>query len=123
MIARNQLGEAFGSKKRKIQIKQIEQNKVDVDSVEKVAGALSQSIQSSAASRITKEQVEDMVNKERPIPPFNINATIPAQVYNMDDIAPKSEVKTISIKDFMNVKIKSDLKKAADKIQYVFYLH
>lgn len=117
MIARNQLGEAFGSKKRKIQIKQMEQNKVDVDSVERVADALNKTIQSSAAARITKEQIEEMVHKERPIPPFNLDATTPAQVYNLDDIAPKSEVKTISIKDFMNVKLKADLKKATDKIQ------
>ena len=48
MDARNKLGQQFGSKKRKLDIKQQVENKVDVDSVNHVASAIMTNIETAA---------------------------------------------------------------------------
>jgi hypothetical protein len=48
MTARNELGQSFGSKKKKLEIRQMTENKVTVDSVHNVADAIMDNIKTNA---------------------------------------------------------------------------
>lgn len=56
MIARNDLGEAFGSKKAKQAIKAMERNKVDVSAMENVIGHIQGSIEASTVTLPSRGQ-------------------------------------------------------------------
>jgi hypothetical protein len=45
----------------------------------------------------------------RLIPPFNINATVPAEVYSFKDIASPADLESIYIKDIVQVRKKEEL--------------
>ncbi|KDQ16924.1 hypothetical protein BOTBODRAFT_30311 [Botryobasidium botryosum FD-172 SS1] len=90
--ARNALGETFGTKKAKAAIRAAERNKVDVSAMEGVVGHLQDSIDANTVSLPTQEQAKATVDSHRPIPPVNIAAQTPSEVYNINDIALENEL-------------------------------
>jgi hypothetical protein len=110
MEARNKLGEAFGTRKAKTQIKTAERNKVDVEGMEGVRELMQEGIESGGAVLPTKgpslvslpsplaadlsslplgrplEEIKTLNDSSRPIPPPNMLAATPAEAYSLDDI-------------------------------------
>jgi DNA-directed RNA polymerase I subunit RPA49 len=95
--ARSALGEAFGTKKAKVAIRAAEKNKVDVAAMKdvctsgnslpfshtnhpQVADTLQSIIRSKTAALPKAEEAKAEANSNRPIPPFNANATRPSEV-------------------------------------------
>lgn len=113
MEARAALGETFGTKKAKANIRARERNKVDVSAMEGVADHLQDRIEKStvalptqgesrpyfcALSRpnIVSEEATETANSTRLIPPHNEDAEVPGDVYQLHDIIPEAEMKAIS---------------------------
>ncbi|WWD15781.1 hypothetical protein CI109_100205 [Kwoniella shandongensis] len=94
---RNDLGEAFGTRKAKVQIRAEERNKVDVGAMEGVRGHLMESI--------GEMKVED--GPEKPsdvIPTPNITTSDVTAVYSRDSIIPPSEWSAIDVSQLLEAK-------------------
>jgi DNA-directed RNA polymerase I subunit RPA49 len=102
---RNQLGQAFGTKKRKQQIKQQEMNQIQVETLADVK-QMTERIQQTALPR--KQEVEEQMMKDKVIPPCNVNAGNPEQVYNVDDICPPHLLALIDVKPLWKARQISD---------------
>lgn len=78
--ARNQLGEAFGTKKARAAIRAMERNQVDVGAMAGVSDVLQEMIGHKTNALPQKEEAESIAHNHRPIPRYNENATSPAEV-------------------------------------------
>jgi DNA-directed RNA polymerase I subunit RPA49 len=113
-LARNQLGEAFGTKKARAAIRAAERNKVDVSAMGGgVQDVLQGMIQSNTSTLPQKQEVEKDANDNRPIPRRNDQASSPegvsdfhplvchshfcVKVYPLEHIISDAELKTISL--------------------------
>lgn len=74
--ARNQLGQAFGTRKRKQAIKAQEQNIVNVSGLADVAGAIKDTIAMNAPAQPLKATLLEQSMQDRLIPPCNVNVSI-----------------------------------------------
>ncbi|VDC02261.1 unnamed protein product [Peniophora sp. CBMAI 1063] len=91
IAARNALGEAFGTKKAKANIRAYERNKVDVGALENVAGALQDRIDLGTENLPSQEEAQEQADASRLIPPYNVNASTPEDAYPLHGIIPESE--------------------------------
>ncbi|KAJ3090627.1 DNA-directed RNA polymerase I subunit rpa49 [Quaeritorhiza haematococci] len=114
--ARTALGQAFGTKKRKQQLNALEQNQVNLDQINSVADVLRSTIEEKSAAIPTKEEMAAESQANRLIPPHNMQASQPSEVYNIDDIAPWPEVKAVYVKHLLNIKFKADLRTAMERL-------
>ncbi|KAI0270488.1 Rpa49 subunit specific to nuclear RNA polymerase I [Gloeopeniophorella convolvens] len=89
--ARNVLGETFGTKKAKQAIRAHERNKVDVSAMEGVAGVLQDRIEEGTENLPTKEEAVDSANASRLIPPYDVDAQQPEDIYPLHNIIPEQE--------------------------------
>ncbi|KAJ2777926.1 DNA-directed RNA polymerase I subunit rpa49 [Coemansia interrupta] len=87
--ARNELGEAFGSKKRKAQIRAEERNKINMDFGKDAVDVIEASIGERVSSMPTKEELDDVANQNRSIPRYNAETKVAAEIFDMDDVLPK----------------------------------
>ncbi|KAJ2383874.1 DNA-directed RNA polymerase I subunit rpa49, partial [Coemansia sp. RSA 2603] len=87
--ARNELGEAFGSKKRKAQIRAEERNKINMNFGKDAVDVIEASIGERVSAMPTKEQLDDVANQSRSIPRYNAETKVAAEIFDMDDILPK----------------------------------
>lgn len=108
--ARNLLGQTFGTRKKRMAIKAVQENKIEIDSVEHIASAIQDNIQRNIASIPTRDEMKERAQSDKPIPPYNSGATHPDQVYNIYDIAPQEELALLPYKDLISLKYKEDLK-------------
>ena len=114
--ARAALGETFGTKKAKASIRAQERNKVDVAAMESVAEHLQERIELNTGSLPTQgksctatlifvfvltcrtlDEAKEEADNSRPIPPCNVHAQEPADVYPLFDIIPEAEWNALSI--------------------------
>jgi DNA-directed RNA polymerase I subunit RPA49 len=100
---RNTLGETFGTKKAKSQIRAEERNKVDVSAMESIKGHLMEAIGES-------EEVTDTVISDL-IPQPNMETTEPALVYPREALIPDAEWSAIDASGLL--KAKDDRARAA----------
>lgn len=70
MLARNALGEAFGTKKRRQAIRALEKNQVDVGGLTEVADVIKDAIDEKAAALPTREEIQAEAKQDRAIPPY-----------------------------------------------------
>ncbi|KAF8154095.1 RNA polymerase I associated factor, A49-like protein [Crassisporium funariophilum] len=98
--ARKALGETFGNKKQKANIRAQERNRIDVGAMEGVMGYVMDSIDKGAEGLLTKEETKEAADNNRLIPPFSATATEPAEVYPLHDIIPEAEWKSLSLSSF-----------------------
>lgn len=109
--ARNQLGQAFGTKKRRAIIKATEINRVDVATMHDVQETIKTNISSNMADMPDKGTPTNAAGLEKQmldgkfIPPCNPFAATPDLVYSMADIAPEALLKLINIKDIWAVRL------------------
>ncbi|KAF8225355.1 Rpa49 subunit specific to nuclear RNA polymerase I [Tricholoma matsutake] len=98
--AKNALGETFGTKKAKANIRARERNRVDVSAMEGVMGFVMDGIDKGAVGLPTQEEAKETLDSNRLVPPFDISATDSADVYPLHGIIPEVEWKTLSISAF-----------------------
>ncbi|KJA17181.1 hypothetical protein HYPSUDRAFT_146886 [Hypholoma sublateritium FD-334 SS-4] len=98
--AKTTLGETFGTKKQKANIRAQERNRIDVSAMEGVMDYVMDSIDKGAEGLMTEEQAKVATDKNRLIPPFSLTATDPAEVYPLHSIIPESEWKALVISPF-----------------------
>jgi DNA-directed RNA polymerase I subunit RPA49 len=101
---RNDLGEVFGTRKAKSQIKAEERNKVDVNAM---SGVRSDLISSIAA----KEAADDTPAPPEVIPVPNLTTTNIAEVYPREAIVPDNEWSALNVTEI--VKAKDDKERVA----------
>ncbi|GAA5940277.1 hypothetical protein JCM3775_004418 [Rhodotorula graminis] len=97
------LGSAFGTKKAQAQQRAQERNKLSTSSFgtdAAVAGLqshLQHTIQAQSGSLPSAKDVEDDANARRPIPPFNLAAETPGDVYDLDAVVSPAELHALDI--------------------------
>ncbi|KAJ1949826.1 DNA-directed RNA polymerase I subunit rpa49, partial [Linderina pennispora] len=109
--ARNELGEKFGNKKRKAQIRAEERNRINMDQIQGSAGIISTSIEARTTSMPTSKDLADEADQNRPLPNYDSTTTVPADVYDMEDVLSKAEALHINVSSFVKAKSPDDYKR------------
>ncbi|KAI0759036.1 RNA polymerase I associated factor, A49-like protein [Fomes fomentarius] len=104
MELRNNLGEAFGTKKAQAAIRARERNRVDIDAMKDVAGHLQDTIMQNTDTLPTAEEAKATADSSRLIPPYNADAERPEDVYALHDIIPEAELNALPINVFKSAK-------------------
>ncbi|KAI0744617.1 RNA polymerase I associated factor, A49-like protein [Earliella scabrosa] len=104
MELRNNLGEAFGTKKAKAAIRARERNRVDIDAMKGVAGHLQDTIMQNTDTLPTAEEAKATADSHRLIPPYNEDAERPQDVYSLHDIIPEAELNALPINAFKSAR-------------------
>ncbi|KAJ3021056.1 DNA-directed RNA polymerase I subunit rpa49 [Thoreauomyces humboldtii] len=110
MLARNALGEAFGTKKRRQAIRAYEKNQVDVGGLTEVADVIKGAIDVKAALLPTRQEILDDAKADRGIPPYNLNAQTPAEVYDPSTIFSDAELNSILYKKIWKARSSDEVK-------------
>ncbi|KAF9347390.1 DNA-directed RNA polymerase I subunit rpa49 [Mortierella sp. NVP85] len=100
--AKNSLGEAFGTKKIKQQIKSVERNAVNVNTLEGVSGILHSSISAKTSALPSKAEINAKADEDRPIPPYDINATKVEDIYKLDVLITPAEYQLVPFKSLLD---------------------
>lgn len=119
MEARNKLGEAFGTRKAKSQIKTVERNKVDVEGMEGVRELMQEGIDSVGAVLPSKEQLKAINDSSRPIPRPNMSAAVPSEAYSINDIISPAAATSLKF----HVKTLIDAKSDEERVGLLVYRH
>uniref|UniRef100_A0A060T7S5 ARAD1B22308p n=1 Tax=Blastobotrys adeninivorans TaxID=409370 RepID=A0A060T7S5_BLAAD len=94
---RTALGEAFGTKKAKKAISDMERNRIDASRLEDIEGAIVDTVMTSTESLPTQEERAKAQSEERPIPPYNLETSQVDEVYPVEGIIPKHEMAAIRV--------------------------
>ncbi|KAF9350696.1 DNA-directed RNA polymerase I subunit rpa49 [Mortierella sp. AD094] len=100
--AKNALGEAFGTKKIKQQIKSVERNAVNVSTLDSVASILHDSISAKTSALPSKAEIKAKADEDRPVPPYDINATKVEDIYKVDSLITPAEYQLIPFKTLLD---------------------
>lgn len=103
-LQRNILGETFGTKKAQKAIRASERNKVDVSAMDDVTVHIQASIDSNTKTLPTQEEAKQIADSNRNIPPYDLSATSPENIYKISDIIPDSEFNVLTVKNLMSAK-------------------
>ncbi|KAJ1990295.1 DNA-directed RNA polymerase I subunit rpa49 [Coemansia spiralis] len=109
--ARNELGEAFGNKKRKAQIRAEERNKINMETVKSDMDVIETSIGLRTSSMPTNKDLQKVADDSRPVPKYNPEATNPADIYDMEDVLAKASAAHINIMPFIKASDMEECKK------------
>ncbi|CCF58023.1 hypothetical protein KAFR_0D03750 [Kazachstania africana CBS 2517] len=96
-VSRNALGEAFGSKKAKKAIADLERNRIDSDKLTDVAIDIVDSVRTASKDLPTRKELDEAVSNDRPTPLANLEATDVEQIYPLENIIPKRELQFIRV--------------------------
>ncbi|EDO19068.1 hypothetical protein Kpol_2000p33 [Vanderwaltozyma polyspora DSM 70294] len=96
-ILRNALGEAFGTKKAKKAIMDLEKNRVDADKLVESAIDIVDSVKAASKDLPSKADLDEMVSNDRPTPLANVEATDVEEIYPINNIIPKREWQFIRV--------------------------
>ncbi|KAF8939235.1 RNA polymerase I associated factor, A49-like protein [Dissophora ornata] len=100
--AKNSLGEAFGTKKIKQQIKSVERNAVNVSTLDSVAGILHDSISAKTSALPSKASIKAAADEDRPIPPYDLEATKVEDIYKLENLITPAEYQLIPFKSLLD---------------------
>ncbi|OBA21025.1 RNA polymerase I associated factor, A49-like protein [Metschnikowia bicuspidata var. bicuspidata NRRL YB-4993] len=100
-IQRNALGEAFGTKKAKAAIVNLQKNKIDADKLQDVEMDIIDNVAEITAIMPSREQMLLEGSVDRPIPQANENATAVEDIFPLDAIIPKAERTAIRVNALM----------------------
>ncbi|KAF8332014.1 RNA polymerase I associated factor, A49-like protein [Cantharellus anzutake] len=104
---KHELSEAFGAAKAVKAARQAQRNQVDLSAVENVTH-LQQTVDARTASLPTEEEHRKVSNEHMPFPRANLHASIPGEVYNLDDIALPEELKSFDVKPILSAHTNAD---------------
>ncbi|KAG4097982.1 RNA polymerase I associated factor, A49-like protein [Neocallimastix lanati (nom. inval.)] len=109
LAARNELGQTFGTKKIKQKIRNIERNRVNVESLSDVVSHIHSTIEEKSSIIPSKDELEKAQEEDRLIPPFNAETLNIEEIYNIEDIVPSFELKTINVDELIKFKSQKDI--------------
>ncbi|KAK9448728.1 RNA polymerase I associated factor, A49-like protein [Limtongia smithiae] len=96
-LQRNALGEAFGTKRAKKAIDDLERNEIDATQLETYADAIIDNVKSSTVDLPSLEMLQEMQGDKRPIPLCNQNAATVEDIYPLSGILSKEELGAIKV--------------------------
>lgn len=96
-VLRNALGEAFGTKKAKKAIVDLERNRIDADKLTEAAIDIVDTVKNASSGLPTRSEMELTVANDRPTPVANLDATDVEQIYPIENIIPKRELAFIRV--------------------------
>ncbi|KAL7666020.1 DNA-directed RNA polymerase I subunit RPA49 [[Candida] zeylanoides] len=88
---RTALGEAFGTKKAKSAIANVERNRIDADGLHDHQTDIVDAVAQTTEALPTRQQMEDRLVSERPTPPAHADATNVEEVYVVSEMIPAKE--------------------------------
>lgn len=97
LTSRNALGEAFGTKKAKKAIADLERNRVDSDKLVDSAIDIVDSVKTASKDLPSRQELEEKVAQDRPTPLANVDATDVEDIYPIENIIPKREWQIIRV--------------------------
>jgi HEPN domain-containing protein len=109
LAARNELGQTFGTKKIKQKIRNIERNRVKVESLSDVVSHIHNTIEEKSSIIPSKDELEKAQEEDRLIPPYNAETLNIEEIYNIEDIVPSYELKTIAVDELIKFKTQKDI--------------
>lgn len=115
-VLRNALGEAFGTKKAKKAISDLERNRVDSDKLVDVAVDIVDTVKSASKGLPTRKEMETAVANDRPTPLANVDATDVEQIYPIENIIPLRELQSIRVNGILKEK---DIEKKLEFFPYI----
>lgn len=96
LLMRNELGEAFGTRKAKSRIKAVERNKVDAAAHEGVKDHLMSGIEEAAKVMPSVDPSSESLIPQN-IPPPDMSTTDPNRVYPLEVLIPPEELSAIQV--------------------------
>ncbi|KAH3687816.1 hypothetical protein WICPIJ_001191 [Wickerhamomyces pijperi] len=114
-IQRNALGEAFGTKKAKKAITDLERNRIDADKLADIQTDIIDAVKTGTESLPTREELKQTVLDDRPTPACDVEATNVEDIYPILNIIPKKELQFIRVDAILNA---STLNEKLDLLPY-----
>ncbi|CCE62090.1 hypothetical protein TPHA_0B04200 [Tetrapisispora phaffii CBS 4417] len=114
-VLRNKLGEAFGTKKAKKAITDLEKNRIDADKLAGSAIDIVASVRTAAKDLPTRAELQESLSNDRPTPLANVDATDVEQVYPIHNIISKKELAFIRVGPLMK---EDDSEKKLEMLPY-----
>ncbi|KAG2736159.1 hypothetical protein G9P44_000249 [Scheffersomyces stipitis] len=112
---RNALGEAFGTKKAKAAITNLEKNRIDSEKLQDIELDIVDNVKSSTQDLPTREKMAESVTNDRPTPLANVDATNVEDIYPLVNIIPKKDWTFLRIGPFLS---EEDEKKRIELLPY-----
>lgn len=114
-VLRNALGEAFGTKKAKKAIADLERNRIDSDKLTDVAVDIVDAVRTASKDLPTRQQLEEAVSNDRPTPLANVDATDVEQIYPIESIISDYEMQFIRVGSLLK---ETDVEKKMESFPY-----
>lgn len=114
-IQRNSLGEAFGTKKAKKAIIDLERNRIDSDKLVNSAIDIIDSVNNASKDLPTRDQLRESTSQDRIASLANVDATDVEQIYPIHNVIPKSEWQFIRVNAILK---ETDNKKRLESFPY-----
>lgn len=114
-VLRTALGEAFGTKKAKKAIGDLERNRIDADKLVDSAIDIVDSVRTASKDLPTRAELQETVSNDRPTPLANVEATDVEEIYSIDSIIPKREWAFIRVGPIMK---ETEEEKKLDMLPY-----
>ncbi|KAI9306500.1 RNA polymerase I associated factor, A49-like protein [Cunninghamella echinulata] len=99
---RAKLGMAFGTAKAIKQLRDEERNAVQADDILDELSQAQHEIGLATSNLPTQSELKQQLKTGLPIPKYNIDATSPEDVYDLDSIVTQEELNSIPIKELLN---------------------
>lgn len=114
-VQRNALGEAFGTKKAKAAITNLEKNRIDADKLQDMELDIVDNVKELTLDLPTRQELLDVGVFDRPTPAANVDATSVEDIYPIRSIIPKKEWSSIRINAIYD---EEDAEKRLDMLPY-----
>lgn len=114
-VQRTALGEAFGTKKAKAAIANLERNRIDADKLHGMELDIVDNVKLLTAELPSREQLELATSQERPTPPANVAATDVEDIYALHSIIPKKEWQAMRVAPVLE---EADAEKRMEMLPY-----
>ncbi|RKP17212.1 hypothetical protein ROZALSC1DRAFT_30956 [Rozella allomycis CSF55] len=120
MDARNDLGETFGNKKRKKDIKTIQRSVIDTDALSSAKSYITSAIEESTLVLPETQELEEMMDEGRPIPPYHKDAENIEDVYLLDDVIV--DVANMDISPLLNAQSTEEIDEVLSNDEFPEYV-
>ncbi|GEQ67553.1 hypothetical protein JCM33374_g1218 [Metschnikowia sp. JCM 33374] len=100
-VQRNALGEAFGTKKAKAAIANLERNRIDADKLQDMEMDIIDNVTELTSDMPSRADLQDTTSLVRPTPVANEEATSVEDIYTLDAIIPQREWNSIRVSSVM----------------------
>ncbi|PWN40225.1 hypothetical protein IE81DRAFT_235718 [Ceraceosorus guamensis] len=101
MLARRDLGEAFGNRKTKLKARNDDRMKVNTENMTDIMATMREGIETSSKHMDSADAVEAAAKAAQAIPPHNEQAENPREAYAIGDLVPSSILKAIDITNLL----------------------